>query len=127
MKKKKKKKSGSLLSRLIGGGAGDGTGKRKGSLGGSKNGRAKPDGRKKVKEKGAEQKAKPLTPLERSIKEIKQMASVGAKDPERLAMILGSLLSAEQEKARKNKEKFDEMVWDIVKRREEEGGGDSPS
>ena len=31
-------------------------------------------------------------------------------------------VGAEQEKVRKNKEKFDEMVWDIVKRREEGGG-----
>ena len=31
-------------------------------------------------------------------------------------------VGAEQKKVRKNKEKFDEMVWDIVKRREDEGG-----
>lgn len=119
-RKKKNKKPESLLSRLIKAGAGGG--KKKGSVGKSKNGRGKPAGRKKVVENGSgEQKAKPLTPLERSIKEIKQMAGMGEKDPERLAMILSSLLGAEQEKVRKNKEKFDEMVWDIVKRREDEG------
>ena len=36
-------------------------------------------------------------------------------------------VGAEQEKVRKNKEKFDEMVWDIVKRREQGGGGESGS
>ena len=118
-KKKQKKKPESLLRRLIRGGAGEGKKKKKKSQGVPKNGRSgTPDGARK---------AKPLTPLERSIKEIKQMTSMGEKDPERLAMILSRLLGSEQEKARLNKEKFDEMVWDIVKRREEEGGGGSDS
>ena len=113
-KKKKEKKADSFLSRLV-------RGKKK--AGRSKNGKVATNGRVGAEATGGEGKvkAKPLTPLERSIQEIKQMAGVGSKDPERLAMILSTILSGEQEKTRQDQEKFDNMVWDIVKRRDEEG------
>ena len=67
----------------------------------------------------------PLSPLERSIQEIKHLAKVGEKDPERLAMILSTMLGAEQEKTRKEQEKFDTMIQDIVERDERTGDSDS--
>lgn len=70
--------------------------------------------------KGARPKAraKPLTPLDRSIQEIKHMAKVGESDPERLAMMLSKLISQQVEKERQAKEEFDRMVWDIVHKSE---------
>jgi hypothetical protein len=115
--KKKKKKSASkpaegLLARLFKGGGKEPTAK-------SKDGSAKPKA-----------KIKPLTPLERSIQEIKHMTKVGESDPERLAMLLSKLLGTEQEKQRHDQEDFDQMVWDIVNKEEEakkdQAEGDDP-
>lgn len=63
-----------------------------------------------------------LSPLERSIQEIKHMAKVGESDPERLAMLLSRLLTKEREKKRRAQEDFERMVWDLVKRDEAAGG-----
>ena len=107
-KKKKKgaaKSGGSLLSRFFKGGA---------KAGRPDNGTAK----KKVR-------AKPLTPLERSIQEIKNMAKVGESNPERLAMLLSRLLGQEKEKERLAKEDFDRMVWDIVDKNEAKNADDT--
>ena len=107
-KKKKKgaaKSGGSLLSLFFKGGA---------KAGRPDNGTAK----KKVR-------AKPLTPLERSIQEIKNMAKVGESDPERLAMLLSRLLGQEKEKERLAKEDFDRMVWDIVNKNEAKNADDT--
>ncbi len=99
-KKKAATKSGSsLLSRWFKGG----TDIDKGAEGKSTGGKPAP----KVK-------AKALTPLDRSIQEIKHLAKVGQSDPERLAMLLSRLLGQEQDKQRQEKETFDRMVWDIV-------------
>ncbi len=122
-KKKKQKKTESLITRLIKGGESRLKGKKKRSPGRSKNGELTSRGHKAANGKGDEAKAKPLTALERSINEIKHMSRVGSNDPERLAMILSTILSVEQEKTRKDQEKFDNLVSDIVKRKEEEGGG----
>ena len=113
--KKKKKKAAKkpaegLLARLFKGGK---------DAAKSKDGPAKP-----------EVKIKPLTPLERSIQEIKHMAKLGESDPERLAMLLSKLLGTEQEKQRNAQEDFDQMVWDIVNKEDakknETDQGDSP-
>ena len=103
---KKKKKKGSLLTRFLKGGRAKGN-KAKAST----NGRSGNKGK-------TSSKAKPLSPLERSIQEIKHLAKVGEKDPERLAMILSAMLGAEQEKTRREQEKFDTMIQDIVERGE---------
>ncbi len=101
VKKKKKgtaKTGGGLLSRFF--------------KGGEKAGRANDGGAKK------KPRARPLTPLERSIQEIKNMAKVGESDPERLAMLLSRLLGKEKEKERQARENFDRMIWDIVNKSE---------
>ena len=110
MTPRKKKKKSSLLTRLLGGGGAKGK-KAKAST----NGRSGKKGKTSSK---AEEKAKPLSPLERSIQEIKHLANVGSKDPERLAMILSAMLGAEHEKTRREQEKFDAMIQDIVERGE---------
>ena len=111
----------SLLTRLFGSGdqktAAKGKTKakasKKGKATGSQNGRAAA-----AAEEKAPSKARPLTPLERSIAEIQRMAKVGESDPQRLAMLLSNLLGAEKQKRQAEQQKFDDMVWDIVNRRE---------
>ncbi len=51
------------------------------------------------------------------------MLGVGQSDPERLALLLSNILGAEREKQEKDQQKFDEMIWDIVNRKEQ-GDGD---
>jgi len=70
--------------------------------------------------KGAEKK-KPLSPLERSIAEIRQLQKVGERDPERLATLLAKILAKEKQKKDEAQEKFDTMVWDIVNKDEDVG------
>ena len=72
----------------------------------------------------ASEKKKALTPLEKSIAEIRQLQKVGERDPERLATQLANILSKEKQKQDEAKEKFDAMVWDIV-HNDEKSGEDS--
>ena len=100
---KAEKTQGSLLARLL---------KGKGKKG--KKGASGPT--------GAPAKEKPATPLDRSIREIKQLLGVGQSDPERLALLLSNILSAERKQKEKDQERFDQMVWDLVDRREQGDG-----
>ena len=63
-------------------------------------------------------KLKPLSPMDRSIQEIKQLMKVGQDDPERLALLLSNLLGTEREKMQQKQAAFDQMVWDIVAKKE---------
>lgn len=69
-------------------------------------------------ESTASEKKKALTPLEKSIAEIRQLQKVGERNPERLATLLGNILSKEKQNQDEAKGKFDSMVWDIVNRDE---------
>jgi hypothetical protein len=97
-KKPAKKAKSSLLTRLFGG-----------KKGANKNqtGAAK------------KAKAKPLTPLQRSIAEMQQMTKIGKRDPERLAQLLITMLGKERAKEEAAKQNFDQQVWDIVHRDEQ--------
>ena len=107
MKKKRKKKSASMLTRLF-----KKSGKKKG-------GKKKGAGGKRQ----AGEKARPLTRRQRSIAEIKQMKKIGDNDPERLAQILSTILGDEREKEQAAKERLDQMVWDIIHKKEQGSGG----
>ena len=119
VKSRKKKGKNSLLSRLL--------------SGGKKKGEKKPAGKGKAQPRNkAPAKARPLSRLERSIAEVKQMTKIGEKDPERLASLLAGLLAKEREKERAEQEAFENQVWDILHRSEpgeepeeedESGGG----
>ena len=63
-------------------------------------------------------KSKPLTPRQKSIAEIKQMAEIGKKDPERLAKVLSGMLRGKQDSLRAGRIQLDSHVSDIVKRDE---------
>ncbi|MBT6148542.1 MAG: hypothetical protein HN712_18735 [Gemmatimonadetes bacterium] len=74
---------------------------------------------------GKAEKKKPLTPLERSIAEIRQLQKVGERDPERLATLLANILQKEKAKHDDAQEKFDALVWDIVNREEQDDDADA--
>jgi len=98
LKKRKKSAKGSLLTRIFG--------------------KKKAGEDDKVKKK-AKARIKPLTPIERSIAEIKQMKKIGERDPERLAQLLVSMLGQERAKEEEAKRKLDQQVLDIIHRAEE--------
>jgi len=98
VKKRKESVKGSLLTRIFG--------------------KKKAGEDDKVKKK-AKARIKPLTPIERSIAEIKQMKKIGERDPERLAQLLVSMLGQERAKEEEAKRKLDQQVLDIIHRAEE--------
>ena len=98
LKKRKESAKGSLLTRIFG--------------------KKKAGEDDKVKKK-AKARIKPLTPIERSIAEIKQMKKIGERDPERLAQLLVSMLGQERAKEEEAKRKLDQQVLDIIHRAEE--------
>jgi len=104
---RKKKNTESLLGRLFGGGKKKGKGKKRGD-----------SAQKKGEGTASKEKPKSLTRLDRSVAEIKQMAKIGEKDPERLARMLAVLLAKEREKQQVDQEHFEEQVWEIVRRSE---------
>ena len=65
----------------------------------------------------SKEKAKPLTPMQRSIAEIQQMTKIGERDPERLAQLLITMLGKERTKEEADRQEFEQQVWDIVQRR----------
>ena len=72
-------------------------------------------GRQKKRPKPpSEEKAKPLTPMQRSIAEIQQMTKIGQRDPERLAQLLITMLGKERAKEEADRQEFEQQVWDIV-------------
>tara|TARA_Y100001960_G_scaffold107674_1_gene115660 strand:+ start:1156 stop:1593 length:438 start_codon:yes stop_codon:yes gene_type:complete len=107
-KKKKKQQSNekSLLTRFF------------------KSGKKKKGGAKEILNGGtpgsgkSAEKLKPLSSMDRSIQEIKQLMKVGQDDPERLALLLSNLLGTEREKMQQKQAAFDQMVWDIVAKKE---------
>lgn len=60
------------------------------------------------------EKPKPLTPRQRSIAEIQQMAKIGQRDPERLAHLLITMLGKERAKEEADRQEFEQQVRDIV-------------
>ena len=71
-------------------------------------------------------KSKPLTPRQKSIAEIKQMAEMGKKDPERLAKVLSGMLRKNRDGLRAGRAQLDSHVSDIVKRDEKNLGRSTP-
>ncbi len=80
---------------------------------------------KNSKKAPAKEKAKPakkpmalLTRRERQVNELKTLASIGKRDPERLAAIITRMLMDEDEQAERERLKYERMVW---KRAEKHG------
>ena len=92
------------------------------SLAPLRKGKAKPKKSQKAPAKGKTKPAKkPLALLsrrERQVNELKTLASIGKRDPERLAAIITRMLMDEDEQAERQRLKFERMVW---KRAEKHG------
>ena len=91
-------------------------------------------GRRKKKrfKTSPKEKTKPLTPRQRSIAEIQQMAKIGQRDPERLAHLLITMLGKERAKEEADRQDFEQQVWDIVHREDDKKAdasdeGDEPA
>ena len=91
-------------------------------------------GRRKKKrfKTSPKEKTKPLTPRQRSIAEIQQMAKIGQRDPERLAHLLITMLGKERAKEESDRQDFEQQVWDIVHREDDKKAdasdeGDEPA
>ena len=118
--KKKKGKPSSFLARLLGGGGkADGAGKSAG-----KKAQTRAEGRP-ADAGAAKEKASPLTPRERSVAEVKQMARIGRRDPERLALLLTAMLAKERARQQADKASFEQQVLGIVQR-SDSAAGESP-
>ena len=74
------------------------------------------------KSTGRKYVSKSLTPRQRSIAEIKQMAEIGKKDPERLAKVLSGMLRKNREVLKDGKARLKSHVADIVRRDEKNQG-----
>lgn len=92
------------------------------SLAPLRKGKAAPKPAKKAKKaKKAQAGKKPVTlpsRRDRQIKELKTLASIGRRDPERLAAIITRMLMDEDEVKERERLKFERMVW---KRAEKHG------
>ena len=75
--------------------------------------------KKKRPKTSSKDKTKPLTPRQRSIAEIQQMAKIGQRDPERLAHLLITMLGKERAKEESDRQEFEQQVWDIVHREDD--------
>ena len=100
-----RKKRKPLLTRIFG----DKKGKK----------RSKSKGGKKDATADSQSQGTPRTRLQRSIAEMKQMKQLGEKDPERLARLLVAMFREVQQKEEQDKQRCDEMVWNIVRKNEE--------
>lgn len=90
------------------------------SLAPLRKGKAKPKKDKNAPAKKAKPAKKPalLSRRERQVNELKTLASIGKRDPERLAAIITRMLMDEDEKEERERLKFERMVW---KRAEKHG------
>lgn len=115
-KKKKKPSDGSLLGRLFAS-----SGSRKKSSPGKTQSKATAQTAKKGEEAPREA---PLTPRQRSLREIEQMRTVGQADPERLALMLSRIFASVKAQREREQESFNEMVSDILERNPDDDDSD---
>lgn len=77
---------------------------------------------KKVKAKAkASSKKRPMslpTRRERQVNELKTLANIGRRDPERLAAIISRMLLDEDEQDERKRLKFERMLWKRAERRQ---------
>jgi len=112
-KKKKKRSSASLLGRLF---ASSGDRKKAARGKAQSKGGAKAAPKAPTKDESEAPPAAPLTPRQKSVREIEQMAQMGKADPERLALMLSRLLGTVRDQRDRDQADFEEMVSDILAR-----------
>lgn len=60
--------------------------------------------------------SEPLSPRQKAVAEIRQLAAIGRKDPERLAMLLTNMLGQAREGRRRDEEKYRALIEEIARR-----------
>ena len=82
--------------------------------------------RKAGKKAQAVEKARPSTAREKQVKELKMLANIGKRDPERLAGIISRMLTEGQMKDEEDRQRFERLVWEKAEKKkpptEGEGG-----
>lgn len=68
--------------------------------------------------------AAPATAHERQVNELKTLARIGHRDPERLASIISKMLLDEEEKQRHDRLQFERLIWEKAEKRGGTGNGD---
>ena len=101
MKKRRQRRSGSWLTRFFKGE--DKRGKRR-------------EGRP-ARKAPAEPPPEPLGPRQKAAAEIRQLAAIGRKDPERLAMLLTNMLGEARAEQRRDEEKYRALIEEVARRR----------
>ena len=86
------------------------------------------------KAKKSETSARPTTRRERQINELKTLAKIGKRDPERLAQMISRMLLEGMQKEAADRVKFERLIWEkaekLAERKEEDGedgGGKGPA
>ena len=82
---------------------------------------------RKAKKSG--EPAQPMTRRERQIKELKTLASIGKRDPERLAQMISRMLLEGMQKEEADRMKFERLIWEkaekLSEKKKDEGSGDA--
>ena len=100
MKKRRQQRSGSWLTRFF-----------KGEEKRSKGRKGRP-----ARKAPADPPAEPLGPRQKAVAEIRQLAAIGRKDPERLAMLLTNMLGEARAGRRRDEEKYRSLIEEIARR-----------
>jgi hypothetical protein len=69
--------------------------------------------------------APPKTMREKQVQELKTLASIGKKNPERLAMIISKILQEAQDKDEDARLKFERLIWEKAEQRKPKRGDES--
>ena len=72
--------------------------------------------------KATEQKPGKLTAKQRQVNELKTLAKIGRRDPERLASIITKMLMEEEEREQTSRLKFEQLIWEKARKKDSEEG-----
>ena len=84
----------------------------------SKKPRKTKKGKKAVAKKTA---SAPATARERQVSELKTLAKIGRRDPERLASIISKMLLDDEEQERDERLRFERLIWEKAEKRGQTG------
>lgn len=76
---------------------------------------------KPAKKKVAQAKKLP-TKKERQVNELKMLAKIGRRDPERLASIITKMLLEEEQQTQEDRRRFERLVWENAEKHDKKDG-----
>jgi hypothetical protein len=107
MKKKRPQRSGSWLTRFF-----------KSEDDGKRRTKTRPQRRQasKTEQNQPAQQAPELSRRQKDVAEIKHLAAIGRKDPERLALLLTNMLGEARQRQQRDEEKFRTLIEELASR-----------